>query len=120
MKIGIFGLGYTGIRIAGILKSQTGIELETFSSNTQIEGTLIFDFSNASMLENFSGKFSKNSFDLSLVTFPIQKLSDPFAFLDVLFSVSKILFCLELRVFIRGSRILWNLLLFSKIMIVLL
>lgn len=89
MKIGIFGLGYTGIRIASILKSQTGIELETFSSNTQIEGTLIFDFSNASMLENFSGKFSKNSFDLSLITFPIQKLSDPFAFLDVLFSVSK-------------------------------
>ncbi|ALE40321.1 hypothetical protein KQY10_05305 [Leptospira interrogans] len=89
MKVGIFGLGYTGVRIADLLKSQTGIELNTFSANTQIKGTLIFDFSNAVVLKQFSEKFSKNSFDLSLVTFPVQKLSDPTAFLDVLFSVSK-------------------------------
>lgn len=89
MKVGIFGLGYTGVRIADLLKPQTGIELNTFSANTQIKGTLIFDFSNAVVLKQFSEKFSKNSFDLSLVTFPVQKLSDPTAFLDVLFSVSK-------------------------------
>ncbi len=59
MKIGIFGLGYTGVRIADLLKSQTGIELNTFSANTQIKGTLIFDFSNAVVLKQFSEKFSK-------------------------------------------------------------
>ncbi|TGL76077.1 hypothetical protein [Leptospira yasudae] len=89
MRVGVFGLGYTGVRIAEKLRSVAGIELETFSAKTKISGTRIFDFSNASSLREFEAQFSKQSIDLCIVTFPIQKLSDRRAFLDLLDSVTE-------------------------------
>ncbi|EMY78928.1 hypothetical protein LEP1GSC060_0813 [Leptospira weilii serovar Ranarum str. ICFT] len=89
MRIGIFGLGYTGIRITNELRSQAEIELKTFSAKTNTEGTEIFDFSNVSSLTEFAQKYPKESFDLCVVTFPVQKLSEPIAFFDVLFSSGK-------------------------------
>ncbi|WP_061223004.1 hypothetical protein [Leptospira weilii] len=89
MLIGIFGLGYTGIRIAKRLKLQAEIQLKTFSAKTRVEGTEVFDFSNPSALEEFGKKFSRENFDLCVVTFPVQKLSDPISFINLLFSIGK-------------------------------
>ncbi|EMJ95273.1 hypothetical protein [Leptospira alstonii] len=89
MRVGIFGLGYTGIRIAKELGSNTGIELKTFSAKTRIEGTEIFDFSNVPSLNEFAEKYPKGSLDLCVVTFPVQKLSDPTSFINLVFSSGK-------------------------------
>lgn len=89
MRIGIFGLGYTGIRISETLRSKENVELNTFSSDTTVAGTRIFDFSNADSLKKFGEEFSQNFFDLCIVTFPIQKLSDPNSFINLAFSSCK-------------------------------
>ncbi|ABJ79639.1 hypothetical protein IQB76_12645 [Leptospira borgpetersenii serovar Hardjo-bovis] len=89
MRVGIFGLGYTGIRIAKRLKLQAEIRLETFSAKTRVEGTEVFDFSNPFALKEFGEKFSREDFDLCVVTFPVQKLFDPISFINLLFSVGK-------------------------------
>ncbi|TGM01057.1 hypothetical protein EHQ76_11050 [Leptospira barantonii] len=89
MRIGIFGLGYTGIRISETLRSRENVELKTFSSNTSVAGTGIFDFSNVESLKRFGEEYSQNFFDLCIVTFPIQKLSDPNSFINLAFSVGK-------------------------------
>ncbi|AXX15303.1 hypothetical protein [Leptospira borgpetersenii] len=89
MRVGIFGLGYTGIRIAKRLKLQAEVRLETFSAKTRVEGTEVFDFSNPFALKEFGEKFSREDFDLCVVTFPVQKLFDPISFINLLFSVGK-------------------------------
>ncbi|MDI7198375.1 hypothetical protein QMM61_16975 [Leptospira santarosai] len=89
MRIGVFGLGYIGIRIAKRLRLQSEIRLRTFSAKTEVEGTELFDFSNPFALEEFGKKFSREHLDLCTVTFPVQKLSDPISFIDLLFSVGK-------------------------------
>ncbi|XDD51328.1 hypothetical protein AB3N59_06095 [Leptospira sp. WS92.C1] len=89
MRVSVFGLGYTGIRIYESLKSLPNFRLETFSATTKVEGTQAFDFSNQDSLSSFQNQFGKNVFDLGIVTFPIQKLSQRNRFLDILFSASK-------------------------------
>lgn len=89
MRIGIFGLGYTGIRISETLRSAGNAELKTFSAKTRVEGTEIFDFSNVESLKKFTEEYSRNSLDLCIVTFPVQKLSDPMSFINSLSSAGK-------------------------------
>jgi hypothetical protein len=84
-NVAVFGLGYTGKRIAEKLQAFPEISLRSFSSKTQISGTENFDFSDTNSLTTFSKKISPKEIDLGIVTFPVQKLQDPSLFLDLLF-----------------------------------
>ncbi|WP_244939853.1 hypothetical protein [Leptospira adleri] len=84
-NVSVFGLGYTGKRIAEKLQALPEISLRSFSAKTRILGTENFDFSDPDSLEEFSKKVSPKEMELGIVTFPIQKLRDPNRFLEVLF-----------------------------------
>ncbi|MBM9500467.1 hypothetical protein JWG44_09435 [Leptospira sp. 201903071] len=84
-NVSVFGLGYTGKRIAEKLQTLPKISLRSFSSKTRIFETENFDFSDRDSLAAFSKKVSPKEIDLGIVTFPVQKLNDPSLFLEVLF-----------------------------------
>ncbi|RHX83953.1 hypothetical protein [Leptospira stimsonii] len=88
-NVAVFGLGYAGKRISEKLQTFPELSFRSFSSKTRIAGTENYDFTEPDSLASFSKRISPNEIDLSIVTFPIQKLNDPSLFLDVLFLSTK-------------------------------
>ncbi|MDV6237795.1 hypothetical protein CH379_019380 [Leptospira ellisii] len=87
MNVALFGLGYIGLRTYDRFREVPEFRVSTFSSKTAVKGTERFDFSNPSDRVSFRERIGNVRFDLGIVTFPIQKLNDPSAFLEFFFSV---------------------------------
>ncbi|TGL64514.1 hypothetical protein [Leptospira sarikeiensis] len=83
---GVFGLGYTGLRILNTLKKENAVL--GISKTTQVEGSAILDLGDRNALKDFGNKHEAHKFDASIITFPIHKLENQEQLMETIFNIS--------------------------------
>ncbi|TGK10271.1 hypothetical protein EHO60_10560 [Leptospira fletcheri] len=71
-KHAILGLGYTGLRVLESLQEE--FQISSFSRETTVADSEIYDFGNAETVRKFVGEYENSPFDSLIITFPLHSI----------------------------------------------